>query len=203
MKLRKLSNFCCLLFIFLFFKSGVSQVINSSNTFVQTFYNKKHVSSINSASYIFFEENKGLIFLKLDFKKFLEPGDSLNDWLFDLAESQLYFKAELPPETFYSLSNRNSKSITLNGQVYFNGYWHNQRIDLGILHTENSVLSQPSSNMSLDGFRLSFNFSIQPKDFKIQYKAHHLTKNISIGVSSGRINILTPEMIPALSEIYK
>jgi hypothetical protein len=57
--------------------------------------------------------------------------------------------------------------------------------------------------MNLDGFRLSFNFSIQPKDFKIQYKSHHLTKNITIGVSSGRINVLSPEMIPVLSEIYK
>jgi hypothetical protein len=203
MKLKKLLSFSLLLLFALPFKIVFSQIINSSNTFVQTYYNKSMVSSINNASYIFYEENKGLVFLKLDFKKFLEEGDSLNDWLFDLAESHLYFKAELPPETFYSLSNRNSKSITLNGQIFFNGHWHNQRINLGILHTENSVLSQPSNNMNLDGYRLSFNFSIQPKDFRIQYKPHHLTKNITIGVSSGRINVLSPEMIPVLSEIYK
>jgi len=190
-------------FLSFFFKQVLSQNINSSNTFVQTYYNKKIVSSINDASYIFFEENKGILFLKLDFKKFLEQGDSLNDWLYDLAESQMYFKGELPPETFNTLSNRNSKSITVSGQIYFNGLWHNQRIDVGILHTENSVLSQPSTNSYFDGFRLNFNFSFQPKDYKIQYKPHQLKKSITVGISSGRINVLTPEMIPVLSEIYK
>ncbi|MFN5627985.1 MAG: hypothetical protein ACK48W_01740, partial [Bacteroidota bacterium] len=94
MKLIKLISFKLLLLFIFSFKILFSQTINSSNTFVQTYYNKSMVSSINNASYIFYEENKGLIFLKLEFKKFLEEGDSLNDWLFDLAESHLYFKAE-------------------------------------------------------------------------------------------------------------
>ena len=203
MNVAKSAKIAIIVLFSFFFKHTLSQNINSSSTYVQTYYHKKIVSSINNASYFFYEENKGLLFLKLDFKKFLEESDSLNDWLYDLVESHMYFKADLPPEIFYNLGNRSSKSIALNGKIYFNGHWHNQRIDLGILHTENSVLSQPSTNSKFDGYRLNVNFSFQPKDYKIQNKPHHLKKSITIGISSGRINQLTPEMIPVLSEIYK
>jgi hypothetical protein len=72
MKLKKLLSFSLLLLFALPFKIVFSQIINSSNTFVQTYYNKSMVSSINNASYIFYEENKGLVFLKLDFKKLIQ-----------------------------------------------------------------------------------------------------------------------------------
>lgn len=179
-----------------------AQDLISSNTMIQTCIKDMQCFSVSNSSYLFYDESKSSFYLKLDFKKFRVGQDSIDDWLNDLSDNYLYFKAPMDPGAFSNLANHNHKTIKLNGQVFLNGIWHNQTIDLSLFMTENGMLNQNINNNSYDFYKVNFSLSILPKEFKVHKKPHHLRKTIFIGVSLGRINQLQPGMQSLLGEAY-
>lgn len=190
-----------LLFILSAFKF-IAQTV-SSTTYVQTCYNKTQCSSINNSSFLFFDEARNELYLKVDFNNFKSGEDSIDDWLNDLTETALYFKAPFQADNFSGLSNHNHKNYTLHGQVFFNGIWHNQTIELSVFAAESNTLGPNNNGNKYDNYKVNFSLSIAPKDFKIHKKPHHLTKTIYIGLALGRINLLLPGKETILGEAYK
>ncbi|MBK9282810.1 MAG: hypothetical protein IPM51_00655 [Sphingobacteriaceae bacterium] len=179
-----------------------SQENISSPTFIQTCIKNHQCYSISNSSYLFYDETKSSFYLKVDFSKFEIGIDSIDDWLKDLEETSLLFKAPMDPSHFSGLANHNHKTIKLNGQVFLNGIWHNQSVELNLYMTENGLLNQNNNQNNFDLYKVNFILNILPKEFNIHKKPHHLKKSIVIGVTLGRINQLKPGMIPFLGEAY-
>jgi len=176
-----------------------SQGIQSSNTYIQTKYHHAVCFSVNNSSYLFYDESKQTLYLKIDFSKFKSGQDSLDEWLDDLSSTNFYFKAELDKHAFDGgFSNSQGKSLKLNGQAFLNGVWHNHQIDLSLFSAE----AKSGSVNPYEQVRANFGLAILPKDFKIHKKPHHLKKVINIGVTLGRINLLSPDMVNLLKEVY-
>lgn len=187
----------------LFFQKTFAQGIISSSSFIQTCINKSQCFSINNSSVLFYDESKSAFYLKIDFLKFKTGQDTLDDWLDDLSSSNLYFTAPMDKEIFQSgFSNHHIKVIKLQGQVFLNGVWHNQDVEMDLYSSENSVSEIKNNQNIYDQIKVNFSLTLSPKDFKIHKKAHHLKKTILIGVSLGRINLLLPSMIDILKEAY-
>jgi len=72
-----------------------------------------------SATILYDETTQGLT-IKIDFSKLKTDVDSLDEWLLDLEESHLIYKAALTPETFPTPGNLVSKNIELPGTIRFN-----------------------------------------------------------------------------------
>ena len=179
-----------------------SQNIISSNTGIQTCIKDHQCFSINNASYLFYDESKSSFYLKLDFSKFKVGEDSIDEWLNDLTDNFLYFKAPMDAVNFKDLANNHHKTIKLHGQVFLNGIWQTQNTELSLYMTENGLLNQNNNQNNYDYFKVNFSLSILPKDFKVDKKPHHLKKTIFIGVTLGRINQLQPGMQKLLGEAY-
>ena len=193
------------IYIFLLMISGLllkSQENISSSTFIQTCIKNHQCYSINNSSYLFYDETKSSFYLRVDFSKFEIGVDSIDDWLKDLEETNLIFKAPMDAAQFNGLSNHRHKDLKLNGQIFFNGIWKDQTIDLSLYLSENGLLNITNSQLNYDRYKVNFILNVLPKDFKIHKKPHHLKKSIVIGVTLGRINKLMPEMIPSLGEAY-
>lgn len=190
------------LFILFFSFKVYSQSIISSNTYIRTCIDKTECSSINNASYLFYDENNNTLYLKVDFNTFKSGQDSIDDWLEDLTGTFLYYKVSFPQEEFRGLSNHRHKTLTLNGQVYLNGIWHNQSVDLTLFSTENGMMTSNTNGNHYDDYKVNFSLSISPKDFKLHKKPHHLRKTIFIGIALGRVNLLPPGAQQILGEAY-
>lgn len=189
--------------VFLFLSVCIkSQLIISSSTFIQTCVQKTQCFSINNASFLFYDESKQALYLKLDFNKFKTGQDTIDDWLTDLTSTNLYFKAPLGAEQFTNLSNHNHKTLKLNGQVYLNGIWHSQTVELSLFVTESNLLNNNNNESIYDVLKMNFSLSILPRDFKVHKKPHHLRKTIFIGISLGRVNQLRPGQEQLLEEAY-
>lgn len=178
-----------------------AQII-SSNTYIRTCINKLECASISNSSLLFYDENKNSLYLKVDFNNFKTGEDSLDNWLDDLSETALYYKAPFPPENFLGLSNNQHKNFTLKGQTYLNGIWLDQIVELSLYSSENSITSASNIGNNYDNYKVNFSISVVPKDFKLHKKPHHLTETIFIGLALGRINLLKPETLPLLGEAY-
>lgn len=181
---------------------GFSQSIISSNTYIQTCIDKTQCSSINNASYLFYDENSNSLFLKVDFNTFKTGQDSIDDWLDDLTGSFLYYKVSFPAEEFRGLSNHKHKTLKLNGQIFLNGIWQNQSVDLTIYSSENGIMNTTTNGNNYDHYKVNFSVSLAPKDFKLHKKPHHLRKTIFIGIALGRINQLIPGSPHVPNDVY-
>lgn len=182
-----------------------AQNVISSSAYIQTCIQKTNCFSVNNTSYLFYDEAKEELILKIDFKKFKTGQDTIDDWMDDLSGSNLYFIAHINRREFSNLSNNNSKVLNkVSGSIYFNDIWQNTVTEVTIFQTsENSMLSRSTNDNVYDTFKVNFGFSFLPKDFKIHKRAHHLKKVITIGLAAGRINQLKPEMQGFLNEINK
>ncbi|MFN7912570.1 MAG: hypothetical protein ACK5QC_12160 [Bacteroidota bacterium] len=183
-------------------KSKAQQDVVSSNIYIQTCIDKTQCSSINSAGYLFYDESKQHIYLKVDFNKFKTGEDSVDYWLKDLTETYLMVKGPLASESFLGLSNNNHKTHRLAAQVFINGIWQTQNIDVTIFSAENSILAHNAFGTNYNKYKLNFSINIVPKDFKIHKKSQHLKKTIFLGVALGRVNLLTPSLQSQLGEAY-
>lgn len=190
------------LIVLLAAKLGAQNVM-SSNTFIQTKYHHRPCFSVNNSSYLFYDESKQYIFLKIDFSKFKSGQDSLDEWLDDLSSTFFYFKAPLEIGIFQSgFANHRIKTIKLKGQAYLNQVWNNLELDVSLFSIENSLFSATTGNNSYENIRANFSLAIMPKDFKVNKKPHHLKKVIHVGITLGRVNLLEPGMEKLLNEVY-
>jgi hypothetical protein len=182
-----------LLLLFLSFQAK-SQNNISSSTYIQTFINGVKCYSINNSSFIYYDENTHTIFLKLDFNKFKTSVDTIDEWLVDLTDTYLYYKAPLTNDFYLGLGKNGHKQIKLNGWIFMNGVWKEKRIDLNIIAGLDGSFTQTNNQNHYDNYKLNFSFSFLPKEFKVDKKPHHLKKAIEIAVSMGRMNLIQPGM---------
>jgi hypothetical protein len=188
--------------LLLSFISGAQEIVKS-NTYVRTCLNDVECSSINSSSYLFYDEAKARFYLKIDFNEMKTGMDSVDFWLEDLNDTYLYFKASLTREQFPNASSSNAKNVRLNGQMFLNNVWRPQVIDISIYKTEGEIMSNTVNANKLDAYKVNFSFSFLPKDFNIHKKPNRLTNNIFIGVGGGFINSLKPGMESQMGEAYE
>jgi hypothetical protein len=180
-----------------------SQSVISSSTYIRTCIDKTECSSINNASYLFYDQGKQAFYLKLDFNLLRIGMDSVDYWLDDLDETNLYFKAEFDQENFRELTNNQHRTFKLNAQVFLNGIWRHQVIEMTMYSTESMILTGRMTDQNLyDNFKINLSFTIMPQEFKIHKKPHHLKKSIFVGIALGRINQLMPGQQGILGEAY-
>jgi hypothetical protein len=186
------------------FSSGAQiSDIASSNTSVKTCVEEKQCTSIDDASYLFYDESKNEFYLKVDFTRFDAEKDSANSWLNDLMDTHLYFKGYFEKEKFIPPTGTNSASFKVNGKTFLNGKWNDQTVDITVFTLENTIVVNPATDKSkYDQYKVNFSLSILPKDFNVQKKLHHLNNVIYIDVTLGRINLLRPGMEHLVKEAY-
>ncbi len=179
-----------------------SQEVFPSDTYVRTCLNDIECSSINSSSFLFYDENRGKFYIKIDFNLLKTGIDSVDFWLQDLSGTNFYFKASLPPSDLPHLSNYNRKTFHLAGQSYLNGVWRPKTIDITVFRAEGDMMSNDTDARKTSATRVNFNFAIQPKDYDIHKKPQRLTNTIFVGVGSGRINTLEFGMENLVGEAF-
>jgi len=179
-----------------------SQSIISSGAYVQTCIQKTNCFSVNNNAYLFFDENSNELILKIDFLKIRSGKDTIDDWIDDLDGTTFYYIAHFNKEEFQHQTNNNFRSYKLNGKIYFNGIWTNNVTEMVLFQTsENSLMTRNTNDNIYDTFKVNFGFSFMPKDFKIHKRPHHLKKQITIGVTGGRVNLLKPEFRHMIKEV--
>ena len=193
------------LLLFLIVCTGKGQELVSSNTSIESCNDQKDCQTIKSGSYLFFDETKNEFYLKVDFSKFRTEADTSDDWINDMIDSLLYFKAILAEEDFPALSNQNTKTIKLNGRLFYHGIWKDQEVSMNIFPTENSIVpnsTSTSNNFKYDNYKVSFDIPFVPKDFKAYKQLYYNNQTVNISVSLGRIILLRPGMEFHLKDIY-
>lgn len=190
------------IFLYAFCFAARAQDVMSSNTAIESCLDQKDCLTIKKGSYLFYDETKNELFLKLDFSHFRSEEDSTDNWINDMIDTMFYYKAILNKEDFPVLSNQATKTLKLNGKIFYNHIWKNQSIELTIFPTENSILQGSNANYQYDNIKVNFSIPFVPKDFKTYKKLYYNNQTVSIGVTLGRINLLKPGMEGHLKDIY-
>lgn len=186
----------------LFTTLAQTQSIVPSDTYVRTCLNDVECASINSSSYLFYDESRQKFYLKIDFNLLKTGQDSVDYWLQDLTDTYLYFKSSLPREQFPNISAYNTKNVTLEGQMFLNDVWQNKTIAMSIYRAEHDLLSNTTNGNELQAYKVNFNFSFSPKDFNIHKKPQRLSKTIFVGIGGGVINPLRTGTENEVGEAY-
>lgn len=180
-----------------------AQELIKSPVYIQTCIDKTQCFSVINNAYLFYDENREELFLRVDFKKVKQEKDSLYDWLDDLSSSDFLFKTKIPKTQLPLINSSHTKVLRLPGLMYFNSILLNTIVEISILAASESSFPQLTSNQNNYAFyNFSFGISFLPKEFKIHHKPHHLKKTISIGVSAARPNLLLPAMQHLVEDIY-
>lgn len=195
------------LIVFLFLtclKFSAQDDIVSSSTSIESCADSAHCYTVKGPAYLFYDESKNDFFLKIMFVDFKRDGDTSNVWLNNTSDSTLYFKAELQKEQFPPLSNQNTKTFELKGQIYFNNKWRDQTIELSLFSSENSIVntSNTNANFKYDNYKVNFSVPFVPKNFKSYTKPAYTNQTLLINITLGRINLLKPGMENLLKDIY-
>jgi hypothetical protein len=171
----------------LFSFESQAQTPFGSSTLVQTCYNNQNCYYTRLKSFIYFDEGRSEMYVKIDFSDITNTGDSANAWIRSLAKKHLIFQAHLEASEFPPLSNYNANTIHLDGLVTFNGVSHKQPIEVVIYEvSENSYTSIKVNNNNYDKYRVDLTLQIAPLDYDL---SSTLKETIFIGVSSGIFNI--------------
>ncbi len=183
------------LLIFLFLANiAFAQQVNASKASVNTCYDEHSCFSLSEAAYIFFDEKNHELTFLIDFTNFKMGNDTIDEWLTDLADTKLLFKGQLNADNLLSFSHNNSKTITVNGSITFNGVSHAHSIELLLFEIpQGSFLYLGNSQQPYDRISANLQFSFLPKEFKLNKKPHHLKKTISVSIYRGFINPLNAD----------
>lgn len=179
-----------LIFIWLVFcQVSFAQDLRSSKTYVNTCYDKHQCFSLSEGSYIFYNTANTELYVLVDFNKFRTDNDSLDEWLSDLSDSKLVFKGYLGKENIMDLTHHNSKTMVINGLMTFDHITRAQSIEFTFFEiAQNGILFKNNEQDYLDRIHVNLQFSLMPKDFKIDKKPHHLKKVITVSIYRGIIN---------------
>ncbi len=169
------------------------QQVSVSKTYISTYYHGKLCFSLNQGAEIFYDESSHEISLKIDFKSFKAGNDTLDEWLLDLEDTQLLFKANLKPEDWLVPNHHNFKTIVLNGSITFNNITHPHSVEFTLFDVQQGgMLFTEGGQNNYDKVNANLTLNFLPKDFKINTKPHHLRKSILIAVYRGKINLTKP-----------
>jgi len=185
-----MKNIIKILIVFVFSLNTLNaQEILSSKTYINTCYNEQQCFSLNSASFIFYNNDNHELSFSIDFSKFKTGNDTIDSWLDDLDDTKLTFKGELIYDNLLVLTNHNSKAVVVNGLMTFNGVSHSHKIEVTIFEvSREGVLFQNNQQDYNDRINVNLGFSFMPKEFKIDKKPHHLKKKITVGIYRGYVN---------------
>lgn len=185
-----MKNIIKILIVFIFSLNTLNaQEILSSKTYINTCYNEQQCFSLNSASFIFYNNDNHELSFSIDFSKFKTGNDTIDSWLDDLDDTKLTFKGELIYDNLLVLTNHNSKAVVVNGLMTFNGVSHSHKIEVTIFEvSREGVLFQNNQQDYNDRINVNLGFSFMPKEFKIDKKPHHLKKKITVGIYRGYVN---------------
>jgi hypothetical protein len=183
-------------------RTGWGQDVHPSDTYIRTCINDLECSSINSSSYLFYNEGKGKFYIMIDFNRAKTGIDSVDFWLNDLSGTYFYFKAPLMREQLPGMSNYNQKTFKLVGQAFLNNVWHNQTMEVTFIRADNDMQSNTINANKMEALRVNLSFEIIPKHFNIHKKPQRLTNIIFVGIGSGKLNPLLPENQNMLGEAY-
>ncbi|MDX2173417.1 MAG: hypothetical protein SFY56_09865 [Bacteroidota bacterium] len=171
------------------------QEIISSKTYINTCYQGQQCFSFSNGSYLFFNRGNNEFDIVLDFGKFKIGSDTLDRWLEDLDDTKLFFKGYLNTANLLELTHHNSKAITVNGKITFNNITISHSIELTLFEIAgNGILYRDNGHDYFDRVNANLQFAFLPKEFKINKKANHLKKSISIAVYRGYVNEFKPGM---------
>lgn len=171
------------------------QDIISSKTYVNTCYNKHQCFSLSNGSFIYYNTANSELIIIVDFNMFKLGNDSLDEWLGDLDDTKLIFKGALPTSNLLELTHHNSKTILVNGIITFNNISINHTIEFTLFElANNGLLFKDNMQDYFDRLNINLQFAFYPKEFKINKKAHHLKKSITIAIYRGYINELKQGM---------
>ena len=184
-----------ILLLFLCSLRLISQEVQSSKTYIQTCYHDQQCFSLNSSSFIFYNADNHELIIVIDFAKFKLGNDTLDEWLEDLDDTKLVFKGQLNTENLLILSHHNSKAIVVNGLMTFNGVSHAHSIELTLFEIpRDGILFKDNQNDYFDRINANLQFGFYPKEFKLNKKAHHLKKKITLAIYRGYVNPYKPGM---------
>lgn len=167
------------------------QSIIPSKAYINTCYNKHQCFSVNESEgcYIFYDQESQELKICIDFSKFKIGNDSLNVWLDDLDDTYFVFSGHIKNQKFLELSPNNAISINLNGTISFNKILSTHFAELSLFEISNQgMLYHDNGQDYLDRVQANLMISFYPREFKIDKKAHHLKKSISISIYRGYIN---------------
>ena len=175
--------------------TAAAQDVQPSKTYITTCYNGQQCFSLNNSSYIFYNAGDHELMISIDFAKFKSGNDTLDEWLDDLDDTKLVFKANLNTDNLLSLTHHNSKAIIVNGLMTFNGISHNHSMELTLFEISKEGLLYTNNQQNyFDRLNANLQFGFYPKEFKINKKPHHLKKKITIAIYRGSVNAFKPGM---------
>lgn len=166
-----------------------AQELKRSSTYIDTYYHGEKHFSIRDASEIYFHEGNSEMTIIVDFARLRTGVDSLDEWLLDLSDSKLTFKAPLPAGDLLTLTHHNLKSLEVEGVANFNGRSHRQLASIHFyeLSKEGMLFTNTGSDY-YDRVGVNIQLTVLPKQFGIDKKPHHLKKKVSIAIGRGTIN---------------
>lgn len=171
--------------------SLAQQTLRKSNAYIQTCYQSQTCYSISQSAMVTYNANYHDLTISMNFSEFKTGVDSLDEWLADLTESNLVFKVQLNEDQFPVISNHNSKSYRLKGDLTVNNQTHKHVADIVIFDSGDSQVQTPNSaNSGIDKLHINFSIQFLPKEFGIDKKKHHLKKTIFINIGNGYINYI-------------
>lgn len=184
-----------LILLTLAFYKASAQSVYPSTTFINTSYQGKDCFANDNAANLFFNEQNHELTVVVDFKTCKVGHDSIDEWLDDLETTKLYFKGVVNTDKLLILTNGNSKTYIINGKIKLNNVVVNQSVEITFYEiSKEGMLYRNTGNDYYDRIRANFQVKIDPKDFKIDLKEHHLKSKISVSVGSGFINQIKPGM---------
>ena len=193
-----------LLFLIFIRITCFAQQIVSSDTAIESCQDSANCYTVKGFSYLFYDESKDGLFLKLMFVDFKIEGDTSKVWLNNPTDSTLYVKLDLSKDQFPVLSNQNIKSLPLKGQIFYNAVWRELNSEVNFYSSENGIINTGNTNQNFkyDNYKLNFSFPFIPTNFKVYKNPSYTHQTLTIHVSLGRINLLKSGTESLLQDIY-
>lgn len=180
-----------------------AQGVLPSSTYVRTCLNEVECASMNSSSFLYYDESRSRFYLKLDFNTMKTGVDSVDFWLEDLDDTYLYFRAPMTRENLPNLSAYGTTTMKLDGHLFLNNIWRPMRLDLALYRAESDLTNNSANGNRIDAYKANLSFSFLPTHFNIHKKPGRLKNVIFIGIAGGHINLLRPGQETVLGEAYE
>lgn len=192
--MRKIIFIICSMFLYqaLLFSQGGAL---PSNTFVKTNFHNHDCFANQDAGYVIYNEGTRELTVVVDFGKCRVGHDSIDQWLEDLDDQKLIFKGVINTNELLVLSNGNSKTYSINGQIRYNKTLVNKTIDVTFFEiSKEGMLYRNNMNDYFDRIRAAIQIEVLPAEIKANKGPHKLTKTITINMGNGYVNPFKPGM---------
>ena len=172
-----------LLLVCLWQMEAQAQDLRKSVTYIDTYYSGEKHFSVREAAFVFYNPANNELSISVDFSALKCGVDSLDEWLADLTDTKLVFKGHLPSQDLLALTQHNSKTMEIEGELSFNNEVHNHTIYVSFFEvSREGMLFVNTTQDYFDRVSANIHFHFLPKKFGVQKKPHHLRKRISLAI---------------------